>query len=53
VTPSFNIVAGVDNLLDRNYFEHLNLRLRPDGAFPGVQVLSPGITPYFAVEWKY
>ena len=53
VTNKLNVIAGVDNLLDRTYYEHLNLRLPVDGQYGPVQVLSPGITPYFAVEWKY
>jgi outer membrane receptor protein involved in Fe transport len=55
VTDQLNLVAGVDNLFDRNYLEHLNLRLPPDSAngFPETAVLSPGITPYFGVEWTY
>ena len=52
-TDSLNFVAGVDNLNDRNYLEHLNLRLPDDGNFTGTRVLAPGITPYFTMEWTY
>ncbi|WP_197231622.1 hypothetical protein [Novipirellula artificiosorum] len=50
-----NITAGVENLFDRNYYEHLNLRLPADPAndFAQTIVLSPGITPYIGVEVEY
>ncbi|TWU21992.1 vitamin B12/cobalamin outer membrane transporter [Novipirellula artificiosorum] len=50
-----NITAGIENLFDRNYYEHLNLRLPADPAndFAQTIVLSPGITPYIGVEVEY
>ena len=44
---------GAENLFDRNYFEHLNLRLPADGTFTDTVVLSPGLTPYLGVEIDY
>ena len=57
-TESCSFVAGIDNLLDRSYQEHLDLRLRgPTGAngFPTdpTRVLSPGFTPYMGVNWIF
>ena len=48
-----NIVFGAENLFDRNYFEHLNLRLPASGSFVDTVVLSPGLTPYAGVEIDY
>lgn len=48
-----NVTFGVENLFDNNYFEHLNLRIPPDGSFGPTVVLSPGFTPYFGVELDY
>lgn len=50
VTPDFNLIAGVDNLFDRRYLEHVDLRIPADGGFGPTEVLSPGITPYFGIE---
>jgi outer membrane receptor protein involved in Fe transport len=54
-TKDFTLVAGIDNLFDRNYQEHLDLRLLGPSYFPGpaTRVLSPGFTPYFALNWVY
>lgn len=49
--PNLHIIGGVENLFDRAYIEHLNLRLPASGPFVQTPVLSPGITPYIAVEW--
>jgi len=55
VTDNLNLVAGVENLFNRAFFEHLDLRLPADPArgFPETTVYSPGITPYFSVEWTH
>ena len=63
ISPSdgVNLTMGVENLFDRNYFEHLNLRLPAQGTgvngtpgnFGRTTVFSPGITPYFGVEVEY
>ena len=53
VTDSLHVVAGIENLFDRNYLEHLSLRLPDDGAFTGTRVLEPGFAPYMTVEWTF
>ncbi len=58
VRKNFSIVAGIDNLLNRNYQEHLDLRLfgptlpvqYPSSA---TRVLEPGISPYIGVNWIF
>ena len=63
-TERCSFVGGIDNLFDRNYQEHLDLRLRgpTDPTNPGdprnfpsdtTRVLSPGFTPYVGVNWVY
>lgn len=53
ITDSLFVVAGISNLGDAEYLEHLNLRLPDDGQFTGTRVLEPGITPYVTVEWTF
>ncbi|MCC9602981.1 TonB-dependent receptor [Stieleria sp. JC731] len=48
-----NVTFGAENLFDNNYYEHLNLRIPPQGSFGNTVVLSPGLTPYFGVEVDY
>ena len=54
-TKNLRLIAGIDNLLNRVYQEHLDLRLSGPTGFPldETRVLAPGITPYFAVNWTY
>jgi iron complex outermembrane receptor protein len=55
-TKNFRLIAGIDNLFNRNYQEHLDLRLHsPSFIVPAqvTRVLSPGITPYFGLNWVY
>lgn len=59
-TDNVNITAGVENLFDNNYYEHLNLRLPRVPVDPNATevygqtvVYSPGITPYLGVEVTY
>ena len=54
-TENLSFVAGIDNLFDRNYQEHLDLRLLGPGSFPAdpTRVLSPGFTPYFGFNWVF
>ena len=54
-TKDLNLVAGIDNVFDRAYQEHLDLRLLGPNGFPAppTRVLSPGITPYFGADWKF
>ncbi len=53
LTETMHLVGGVDNLFDRNYLEHLDLRLRGPAVTPGgvTAVLSPGFTAYAGLEW--
>jgi len=57
---NLNLVAGIDNLFDRTYQEHLDLRLigptsgtPPTPVFPATRVLEPGFTPYLGVRWLF
>lgn len=52
---NLNVVAGIDNLFDRTYQEHLDLRLLGPDYFPGppTRVLEPGFTPYLSVRWIF
>jgi len=48
-----SLVGGIDNLFDKTYIEHLDLRLQGDATFPQQLVLSPGFTPFIGVEYTY
>jgi outer membrane receptor protein involved in Fe transport len=63
VTKNTSLILGVENLFDKNYLEHLDLRLpaqlappvppNPDQGIPNlpaVAALSPGITFYTGIE---
>lgn len=52
-TQRMNFVAGCDNVLNRYYQQHLDLRLVGPAGFLTSRVLSPGITPYFGLDWQY
>lgn len=61
-TRDFQLVAGIDNVFDRTYQEHLDGRLDgPDGPpegsykFPAspTRVLRPGFSPYFGLQWVF
>ena len=54
-TENFSIVAGIDNLFNRNYQEHLDLRVDGPVSFPtaATRVLSPGFTPYVGINWVF
>lgn len=53
------ILAGVENIFDQSYLEHLDLRLPgvpasgTQAALPGLRVLSPGRSLYFGVERRF
>ncbi len=53
VSERLNLIAGIENLFDRNYIEHLNIRLPENAIFPEVAALNPGIFPYLGVQWNY
>jgi outer membrane receptor protein involved in Fe transport len=54
-TKNLRLVAGIDNLFDRTYQEHLDLRLSGPTGYPAdtTRVLAPGFTPYFGVNWIF
>jgi outer membrane receptor protein involved in Fe transport len=54
-SKDLKLVAGIDNVFNRSYQEHLDLRLLSPTGFPAppTRVLSPGITPYFAIDWRF
>lgn len=56
------IVGGVENLFDRTYLQHLDLRLPSSpagptgsglGPFGPAFAYAPGITPYLGIDWTY
>jgi iron complex outermembrane receptor protein len=49
--PGLNLIGGVENLFDRTYIEHLDLRLPAGQGFEATRVLAPGVTPFLAIEW--
>lgn len=58
VTDNFNVIGGIDNLFDKQYLEHLDLRLPAQAVvggpdIPQTRVLAPGFSPYVGVEWVY
>jgi iron complex outermembrane receptor protein len=55
VNKRLNLIGGFENLFDKNYLEHLDLRLPADPRhnIPASLVLSPGFSPYVGVEWTY
>ena len=58
-TKKLSLVAGVENLFNRNYQEHLDLRLTgPRGGaqafpLPDTRVWEPGFSPYFGLNWIF
>jgi iron complex outermembrane receptor protein len=54
-TRNIRLMGGVENLFDRNYLEHLDLRLPASTIdnLPELQLLAPGITPYVGMEWNF
>jgi outer membrane receptor protein involved in Fe transport len=53
LTSQMHLVGGVDNLFDRTYLEHLDLRLRGSAVTSNgvTSALSPGFTAYAGLEW--
>jgi hypothetical protein len=53
LTESMHLVGGVDNMFDRTYLEHLDLRLQGGPITQGgvTAALSPGFTAYLGLEW--
>lgn len=56
-TRNIRLTGGIENVFDRNYLEHLDLRLDADTAatppIPELRLLAPGITPYVGMEWTF
>jgi len=54
-TKNLSLVAGIDNVFNRTYQEHLDLRLLGPTGFPAppTRVLSPGISPFFGFDWTF
>ncbi len=57
---NLNLVAGIENVFDKSYIEHLDLRLPAQPNLPATdprsvytRVFSPGFSPYFGVEWTF
>lgn len=55
LTRDLHLIGGVDNLFDRTYIEHLDLRLRGPAQTPGAvtAALAPGFTAYGGLEWLW
>ena len=47
VAENFNLFAGIDNLFNKDYIEHLNIRLQASGPYPAFGAFNPGFFPYF------
>jgi outer membrane receptor protein involved in Fe transport len=47
------VTAGVENIFNRNYREHLDLRTGLSTTFPTLGVFEPGINAYCGVELTY
>jgi iron complex outermembrane receptor protein len=54
LTSQLHLIGGIDNLFDRTYIEHLDLRLSGAPVTPNgvTAVLSPGFTAYAGLEWE-
>lgn len=57
-TEKLSLIAGIDNLFDRTYLEHLDLRLIGPSVngvplYDPTYVYSPGFTPYCGLRWIY
>ena len=53
---NLRLTAGIENLFDRNYLEHLDMRFAAQPGTPFTSptlALAPGFTPYFGVEWIF
>jgi outer membrane receptor protein involved in Fe transport len=53
LSQNFHLVGGIDNMFNRNYIEHLDLRLRGPAVTPGgiTNAFAPGFTAYAGLEW--
>jgi iron complex outermembrane receptor protein len=53
-SPQLSLAAGIDNLFDRTYTEHLNLAGSADFGFPAdpVRINEPGRTAWLKLVWS-
>lgn len=53
-SPRLSLAAGIDNLLDRDYAEHLNLAGSADFGYPAepVRIHEPGRSAWLKVTWN-
>jgi hypothetical protein len=53
LSEQIHLVGGIDNMFDRTYIEHLDLRLQGPPVTPGgvTAALAPGFTAYLGLEW--
>jgi iron complex outermembrane receptor protein len=49
----FTITAGIDNVLDKKYFEHLSYLRNPFAMLPSVKVPEPGRTFYINASYTF
>lgn len=54
LSSQVSLAAGIDNLLDRNYAEHLNLAGSADFGYPAhpVRINEPGRTAWVRLTWN-
>jgi outer membrane receptor protein involved in Fe transport len=59
-SDNFRLIAGIENLFDFTYLQHLDLRLpfddnvsAPTLPFDPAFAYAPGITPYIGVDWSF
>jgi iron complex outermembrane receptor protein len=56
-TKTLLLTGGIDNLFDKTYREHLDLRTGATttvvGTRTGTGVLEPGISPYLGIEYRW
>ena len=53
VKKNLSLVGGIENVFDRTYQQHLDLRLIGPEGFATARVLEPGITPYAGINWVF
>jgi iron complex outermembrane receptor protein len=46
-------VAGIENLFDATYLQHLDIRLQQQGPFNSAFAYAPGFTPYIGLDWTF
>ena len=56
VGKKLSLTAGIDNVFNKTYQEHLDWRIAGPTGFVGpavTRVLEPGISPYFGLNWVF